>query len=253
MMGGPHMHGISTTHSDHDKYSMVLACFIVVMVFLILVIALLGVSAHRQGSMLNNSNTAMAQITSLKKALVTAKGAQKAGATMPRKAGFSNGLMGTNGAREFGGSIGAMHPGNWGSDSASRLAQVNQGGDMIGTGQGLRAIIGGECSSANGSCGANDNYMAYSDSTGGMNLPLDGMGGSGGDNELIFFKDVLGTIAQDVHVNKVNNGTNMGANMGARAQGARSNAAANAAARAQGARANMASQRQSSSTAPMRM
>jgi hypothetical protein len=198
MMGGPHMHGISTTHSDHDKYSMVLACFIVVMVFLILVIALLGVSAHRQGSMLNNSNTAMAQITSLKKALVTAKGAQRAGASMPRKGGFSNGLMGTNGAHPVGGYIKDMSPMNWGSDAGSRLAQTSQGGMSNITGQGLQGTISGDCTT--GSCSVYDDLMVYSTGGGGMPLPA-----ASANNEVLsdlnFFKSI-GTIAEDVNVAK---------------------------------------------------
>ena len=199
--GHPHMHGVSTTHSEHDKYSMVLACFIVVMVFLIIVIVLLGMSAHRQGSMLNNSNLAMNQITTLKKALIAGKGVQKLGGSMPqRKAGFGNGIMGTSGAHNVGGYITNISPMNWGSDAGSRLAQTNQGGMQIGTGQGLNNIISGEC--ASGSCNVYDDLMAYSTGGGGMPLPA-----ASANNEvqqdLNFFKS-LGTIAEDVSVAKTN-------------------------------------------------
>jgi hypothetical protein len=200
MMGHQHMHGISTTHSEHDKYSMVLACFIVVMVFLIIVIVLLGMSAHRQGSMLNNSNLAMNQITTLKKAIVAGKGAQQLGMTMPqpRKGGFSNGLMGHNGAHRVGEYIKDISPMNWGSDGASRLAQTVQGGMSNITGQGLKGTISGDC--ATGSCNVYDDLMTYSTGGGGMPLPA-----ASANNEVIsdlnFFKS-LGTIAEDVNVAK---------------------------------------------------
>jgi hypothetical protein len=194
-----HMRGISTTHSDHDKYSMVLACFIVLMVFLIIIMVLLGMSAHRQGSMLNNSNNAMAQIQSLKKALVVGAGAQKMGVSRPnpssRKGGFNNGMMGTSGARPVGGYIGNISPMNWGSDAGSRMAQVNQGGMSNITGQGLQGTISGDC--ATGSCNAYDDFMAYSTSTGGMPLPASSAGAEDNEN-LDFFKHVVGTISGDV-------------------------------------------------------
>lgn len=198
-----HMHGISTTHSDHDKYSMVLACFIVVMVFLIIVIVLLGMSAHRQGSMLNNSNTAMAQINSLKKALVTGKGAQRLGVTMPqpRKGGFSNGLMGTNGAHQVGSYIKDISPMNWGSDAGSRLTQTSQGGMQIGTGQGLQGTISGDCTT--GSCNVYDDFMTYSTGGGGMPLPASSANAEV-QQDLSYFKDVLGTISGDITLAKTN-------------------------------------------------
>jgi hypothetical protein len=202
MMGHQHMHGISTTHSEHDKYSMVLACFIVVMVFLIIVIVLLGMSAHRQGSMLNNSNLAMNQITTLKKAIVASKGAQQLGMTMPqpRKGGFSNGSMGRDGAHPVGSYIKDISPMNWGSDAGSRMAQVNQGGMQIGTGQGLKGIISGDCST--GSCQVYDDLMAYSTGGGGMALPA-ASSNNEVQSDLNFFKS-LGTIAEDVNVAKTN-------------------------------------------------
>jgi hypothetical protein len=201
MMGHQHMHGISTTHSDHDKYSMVLACFIVVMVFLIIIIVLLGMSARRQGSMLNNSNNAMAQMNSLKKAIVTGKGAQRLGMQMPqRKGGFSNGLMGANGAHNVGGYIKDISPMNWGSDGASRLAQTAQGGMSNITGQGLKGTISGDC--ATGSCNVYDDLMTYSTGGGGMPLPT-ASANSEVQQDLNFFKS-LGTIAEDVNVAKTN-------------------------------------------------
>jgi len=200
-----HMRGISTSHSDHDKYSMVLACFIVLMVFLIIIMVLLGMSAHRQGSMLNNSNNAMAQIQSLKKALVVGAGAQQMGATRPnppsRKGGFSNGIMGHSGARSVGGYIGNISPMNWGSDGASRLAQTNQGGMSNITGQGLQGTISGDC--ATGSCNVYDDFMAYSTSTGGMPLPSSSAGAEDNEN-LDYFKNVIGTISGDVTLAKTN-------------------------------------------------
>lgn len=201
MMGHPHMHGVSTTHSDHDKYSMVLACFIVVMVFLIIVIVLLGMSAYRQGSMLNNSNVAMNQITTLKKALVAGKGAQKLGVQMPqRKGGFSNGIMGNTGAFPVGSYVKDMSPMNWGSDSASRLAQTVQGGMSNITGQGLQGTISGDC--ATGSCAIYDDLMVYSTGGGGMPIPT-ASSNNEVQSDLDFFKG-LGTIAEDVNVAKTN-------------------------------------------------
>jgi hypothetical protein len=204
-----HLHGVSHTHSEHDKYSMVLACFIVVMVFLLIMIALLSRSTKAQTQMLNNSNMAMDQISNLKKAVVGMKGAQQLGIAPgniganlgSRKGGFSNGLRGTDGAYLAGGSFNNIQTPFFGtSDGGSRLAQVNGSGEQIGTGQGLKNIIGGDCANG-GACGAIDNLGVYSMGTGGGAM-LSSIGGGNSEvaSELALFQDVLGTISKDVTI-----------------------------------------------------
>jgi hypothetical protein len=207
-----HLHGISHTHSEHDKYSMVLACFIVVMVFLLIMIALLSRSTQAQNQMLNNSNTAMGEISNLKRAVVGMKGAQRLGIAplgnmqskmTARKGGFRNGLIGTEGAYLAGGSFNKIDMPFFGtSDGGSRLAQVNGTGEQISTGQGLQGVISGDCAYG-GSCGAIDNIGVYSMGTGGgPMLSSVGSGNSEIASELALFQDVLGTISKDVTIAK---------------------------------------------------
>lgn len=189
MMGHTNLH-INTNHSDHDKYSMGLGCFIGVFALLIIMIILLAVSAHRQGQMLNNSNNAISQMNTIKKSVTAAKGAQYMRNMSGGKTRFTNGLQGSNG-HAFGGSIGSISPAYWGtSDGGSRLAMSNQFGEQIGTGQGLGK---GTCTSGN--CGSYDSGSIYSMSTGG--------GGSAPTNEsqieLNMFQD-MGTISSDVTI-----------------------------------------------------
>jgi len=196
MMGTVH---INTNHSEHDKYSMVLGCFIGVLVLLVIIILLLAVSAHRQGSMLNNSNTAMSQISNLKKAIVSSKAVQK---ILPNfQTNHPNARQSKQHFENYSvtGTMGPMvNPSTYGGNTTAAFALRNQGSDTIGLG--LQGIGIGSCGN-NGSCPSTDTYMVNSSSTGGAGVPAPTNPYASSDAQmgLDFFKEI-GTIASDVNL-----------------------------------------------------
>lgn len=214
-MGSGGIH-INTTHSDHEKFSMALGCFIGVLVLLVLIVILLGVSAHRQGVMLNNSNSAMAQINNLKKAVVGSKTlgrlAPNMQANRQAKQHFAGNRVNVNG------NLGSkISPAFYGGQTASSMPQLNTMFDQINVGAGP---CGGSYGS-NGSCGSGDAYTAYTSSTGGNTSSSSSTSSSANQesqNALAFFKEI-GTIGEEVHVGGGMGGGGMRSAMGNRRAG----------------------------------